>query len=534
MKLILFLSSVPLISFFVTSDLPHTHDGPVHLARMAAYYKALVDWQILPRWAGDLNYGYGLPLFNFIYHTPYLVSSLFLALGVGLVTTFKLVMAISYLAAGVFMYQFAKAFFKNENVALVTTVLYQFAPFRLVELAVRGSFGELFTYTFLPLTLLGITRLMESFLPRYLLLTAVGSFLLIISHNSVSLVYFGICIAFSLFFAKKKRVFVIAATALLVGLLLSSFYWLPALFEHKYTYGNLFMKDLYKTHFVPLAPLLFPNITNDPAFHVGGVSVQIGLAQTVALAATVLFFFRKKKDKVLRRLFAFCLLLFAGSVVFMTEISRSAWENIAFLRQFQFPWRFLSVVLLLSALSARFLFEFKWFQKSFPIFLGLAVLATVAFWKPPLGYDRLTNEAQFWNYPLNTTYFGETDLIWSAGPAKRYPNAPAEIVEGKGQVENIMKRSNLHTYTVRAASGVRLVDHTQYFPGWRVYVDRVKVPIEFQDQNWRGLITYIVPEGSHRVKVSFEKSKVQLLGELLSATTLAALALLWIFRKRKI
>src|SRR3990167_10321031 len=99
--LIVAISCLPFLSFFLTSDIPHTHDGPVHLARMAAYYKALSSGQILPRWASDLNYGYGMPLFNFIYHLPYLLSSLFIFLGINLVTTFQIVLALSYVLSGV-------------------------------------------------------------------------------------------------------------------------------------------------------------------------------------------------------------------------------------------------------------------------------------------------------------------------------------------------------------------------------------------------------------------------------------------------
>lgn len=36
-------SLLPLAGIFATSDLHHTYDGFVHLARMAAYFKALKD-----------------------------------------------------------------------------------------------------------------------------------------------------------------------------------------------------------------------------------------------------------------------------------------------------------------------------------------------------------------------------------------------------------------------------------------------------------------------------------------------------------
>ena len=91
--LVVVISFLPLFSFFITTDLIHTHDGLVHLPRIAAYYKALSDGQIPIRWAGDLNYGYGMPLFNFMYQVPYLIASIFVMLGLGLVNSFKITLS---------------------------------------------------------------------------------------------------------------------------------------------------------------------------------------------------------------------------------------------------------------------------------------------------------------------------------------------------------------------------------------------------------------------------------------------------------
>ena len=90
--LILLFSFLPALIVFRTSLLPHTHDGPVHLARMGAWFKALKAGQVPPRWAADLNYGYGTPILIFIYPWPYFLSTCFLLLGFGLVTSFKIVL----------------------------------------------------------------------------------------------------------------------------------------------------------------------------------------------------------------------------------------------------------------------------------------------------------------------------------------------------------------------------------------------------------------------------------------------------------
>ncbi|MBI3576794.1 hypothetical protein HY086_02010 [Candidatus Gottesmanbacteria bacterium] len=524
--LIFLLSLLPLLSNFITPSLPHTHDGAVHLSRMAAYFKALRDGHILPRWAGDLNYGYGLPLFNFIYHTPYLVSSIFLSLGLSLVMTFKLVISISYILAGVFMYLFARSFFKNEKIAFLVAVFYQFAPFRLVELLMRGSFGELYTYTLLPLTLYTLTKFFAEARVRYFILAAASTGLLIISHNSISLMFFGILVLFILIFSPNKRVSLFCYLALLLGLLLSAFYWIPALAEHRYTYGDLFMKDLFRTHFPPLYQLILPNPFNDVRLQTGGIPVQIGFFHVLALAAALL---------VRKKLAIFCLVITGVAVFFMTKLSLPLWEHLSFLRQFQFSWRLLALINFSSALAAASFFQLSIFKKQwvYPLVVILVIVSTAYYWHPAEGFDKIADEGQFWNYPLNTTYFGETDVIWSAGPALAYPSAQAEVIDGKGTVNNFSKKTQVHAYSVSARTDVRLVDHTQYFPGWRVYVDGAKVPIQFQDANWRGQLTFAIPRGEHRVKVSFEETPLRLAADSLSIATLGTLGLSYLLWRNK-
>ncbi|MGH7246391.1 MAG: hypothetical protein ACREGI_05680, partial [Candidatus Levyibacteriota bacterium] len=147
--LVIFLSVLPFISFFLTSNLPHTSDGIPHLARIAAYYKELTRGQFPVRWAGDLNFGYGSPIFVFFTPLPYMIGSILLFLGIGLVLSLKFLFLFSFLLSGIFMYLFAKEFFQDEKMAFLATIFYQFAPFHLVEIVVRGSLGSDYSYSFL-------------------------------------------------------------------------------------------------------------------------------------------------------------------------------------------------------------------------------------------------------------------------------------------------------------------------------------------------------------------------------------------------
>lgn len=534
--LILVISFLPLINIFLTVDFSHTQDGLVHLPRMAAHFKALASGQFPPRWAADLNYGYGMPLFTFIYPLPYFLTSFFIFLGISLVFAFKLVVVLSFLLSGIFMFLFTKEIFKKEKIAFFVTLFYQFAPFRLVEANIRGDIGEIYTYAFLPLVLLGLALLFKKFKYRYFFLTSVAVALLILSHNSISLVFFIVAFGFILFFARNLGHLIVGSLALTMGLALSIFYWLPALYEHKFTHGDLFMRNVYKEYFTPFYKMILPNFFNSHSLNMGDVPVQIGVFHLgVLIFSLFILCWVKKLDKNFKKIILFSWLIVLVALFFTQGISAILWEKISFLRQFQFPWRFLAPIVFASSLISASIFYLPKIAKSnllYGIVLALMIFSTIFYWRTPFGYDKIKEE-DYWNYPLTTTYYGETDVIWSAGPAQSYPKGRVEVIGGEGEITSFVKKGNLQSFTVQAKTDIQLVSHTQYFPGWKVYVDGKPTSIQFQDPNWRGLITFNVPRGGEEVKIIFEETRLRLASDLISLVTLSALLFIGILKLRK-
>lgn len=529
--LVLILSTIPLLYFIFNPLLFHTHDGLVHIPRIAAFYKALADGQFPVRWAGDLNYRYGMPLFNFIYQVPYFIASFFVFLGLGLAWSFKITLALSFLLSGVFAYLFGQSFFQDSRKAFLFAICYQFFPFRFIELLVRGSFGEVYTYTFLPLVLFGLSSTLQKPTRLSIVCTILGTVLLILSHNAVSLLFFVVCTGFIVFFRKKKVGVVSSVVGLILGLLVSCFYWLPAIVEHKYTYGDLFMKSLYIEHFAPFFNFFLPNFTNSSSLQTGGISVWIGLIHTLIIFISVWMLVQKKLNGGEKSVAWFGLLCVGVALFFMQPISRLLWESIALLRQFQFPWRFLAVVGFGTSLLIVVFIKYVKNQNIYFLLIACIVFSTVFYWRPSLGYDKI-DEDYYWNFPLNTTYYGETDVIWSAGPAKTYAKEPVEFVSGKGDITAYTKKSSIHTFNVQADVDSYLLDNTQYFPGWKVLVDGKPVSIQFQDVNWRGLITFPVAKGNHTVRVVFGESKLRQIADAVSLLGLVV-TILVLYKKPK-
>jgi len=522
--LIVAISLIPFISVFSDTRMIHTHDGPMHLARAPAYYKALTGGQILPRWAGNLNYSYGMPLFNFYYHMPYLIASAFIALGTNLTVSFKLTMLVSFILSGVGMYLFSEAFFKDRRKALLTAVLFQFAPFHLTDMVVRGNSGEMLAMSFFTFALWGIWKLLKQAHSRkYFVFTGVATALMILSHSAISLMYFGILVCFIPVFSTENSARKRAYLSLGLGLLLTAFYWIPVLLERRYTYGDYYTKDFYTAQMTPLWRFFIPNLTNDARLQTGGVDISFGLMQTFALGTGVLLLVRKRLAENEKRIVLFTAGLTLFSTLLMTTASFFLWKHISILRAFQFPWRFLSIpVFALALLGGTVLIRKRTPSYLFAVFIITALCTGIVYLKPPLGFDRI-NEEYFWNYPLDTTFFGETNLRWSAGHESKYPEKPVEVIGGVATVSGLTKNEIKHVYTIAADTDTWIRDNTQYYPGWRVYDGTMKVPIEFQDPNNRGIITYRLTPGMHHITVSFGETPLRAFAEIITVSTIIAI-----------
>src|SRR3989344_8942000 len=76
---------------FYRDGFPLTHDGQDHIARIANFYQNLQEGVFIPRWAGNLNWGYGHPILMFLYPLPSYTAFVFLFLGISLIGSVKLV-----------------------------------------------------------------------------------------------------------------------------------------------------------------------------------------------------------------------------------------------------------------------------------------------------------------------------------------------------------------------------------------------------------------------------------------------------------
>lgn len=486
-SLILFILSLLPLFDLVQPGLPITHDSQDHVARIANFYQSLSEGNIIPRWAGNLNWGFGHPILMFLYPLPSYVASLFHFVGFSFIDSTKLIFAVSYVASIFAMYLWARDRWGKLS-GFVAAMLYGFAPYRFVDLYVRGAIGEHVAFIFPPLILWSLDR------KRWIVL-ALSVAGLILSHNAVSLMFAPIIVLYVLY---RRRSFL----PIILGLLLSTFFWVPALFEGKYTLRDIVTREDFSSRFINISDLFYSSGN--------GISKEFGVVGLlIVIAAAVLFF--RRREKFLGGVLAVLVI----SIFLMLSVSQPIWQMVKILQKFQFPWRFLHLSVFCIAVLGGFVISKVKNQLQIAIIIAVGLLVTTYSMWSAKDY-RVYPESFFTGIYRSTTDTGESSPIWSVRFMEHEPADPIEVIEGNAQVELGVRNTTRREYKVAASTRSRLLENTLYFPGWQVLVDGQQVPIEFQDPSHRGLMTFFVEPGLHHISVRFTRTRLRLFSELLT------------------
>lgn len=545
---IILISLVGIYPLFSTGFYPF-HDEP-QIANLYQMIRILKDGQFPPRWAPDMSFNYGYPLFNFYYQLPFYLGSFFnLVLGFSLVQSLKLVFLLSLPLSGISFFFLAKKYFPVLG-AFGASLLYMFTPYRAVDLYVRGAVGELWSFVFMPLVLLSFINLTEERKTKNLIFAGLSLAGLILSHNLSAIVFLpfvGIfCLVLILSDENKFYRFVSSFFGLILGLGLSAYYWLPAVLEKRYVQTGTPFNPI--DHFPFIKQLIIPSWGYGASLWgpYDGMSFQIGLVNIAGVLLAVIFFFllRRNLKKEIKFLFGFILFSLFFVLFLMNIRSLFIWNIIPLGDYVQFPWRLLMLATLFSSILIGFLGLFKnRFLKFLPLFFGItSILITWNYFKP----EKIINVDD--EYYLNRFFAaqsveGETKIvsnqyfnysedylpltIWTKERPKYLPVSKIELK--KGQVFYTENHTNLIKAKVEAPEETLMTVNNYYFPGWKIFVDgkEQKIGVDMVSGNMRVLL----PQGEHNVEVIFKNTLVRTIANFLSAFSLALIVFLLTIKK---
>lgn len=536
------------ISIVKTGFFPIQDDMQVF--RLHQMDKCFLDRQIPCRWIPDAGYQYGYPLYNFYTPFVYYLGEIFHLVGFGFIDSIKILFGLGFILAGIFMYLLVKEFF-GPLPAIVSSLLYTYAPYKAQEVYVRGSLSEFWISVFFPLVLWSIYKLIKSEKNKYLFWFSFSFGLLFLTHNLLSFVFLPIIIFWTVYWLvmeKKLSFWKKLFPGFLLGIGLSAFFLLPLIFERKFVHIDTLTGGYfdYRQHFVSIKQLFFDNRWGYGSSALGStddLSLSTGIIHwIVGLIAVLISFLNLKKNKKLSML----IILFGFIDVFVLflihEKSSFIWSIVTPLRWIQFPWRFLSIsVFLLSFMSAAAVYFAKKFKYVFAILIiGGIFIFNLNFFKPIKWLDISDNEklsGDLWEKELTSSIFDYLPIYAKLPPSEKAPNLP-EVLEGEVEIENYSKGSNFQTGKLNVIKDSTIRLPLFDFPGMTVYLNGQKVSHVNDncdnEEYCLGLITFNAGKGEYLLKVKLENTPVRLIGNILSIVSVVAVLYILVKKDEKI
>jgi len=559
-----------LLTFCAFALMPLTAPGyfsRAHDARHSVYFlrmfdAALRDGAWYPRWAADMTFGYGYPLWLILAPIPFFVGEAFHLIGFDFVSAVKIVDGLAVFGSALTMYLFA-ARVLGKHAGLVAAVAYVYVPYHLVDLYVRAAQAELVAFVFPPLIFWAFHELITTCRARYVPLAALAYAGLILSHISMAVIFtpvIGLYLLF-LFIARPMtddrrpldvsrftlHVSLFTLFSLLLALGLSAIFWLPVLFEQRYLTSDPFIGGFfnYRKHFLNAQQLFSPFWGYGYAGEYGTdqFSLQLGL---VPLLLAFVALFARTQDEVCAHI-----VLFASIVVVMVlamlPIAAPLWEPFATIIAFvQFPWRLLIVTAFaLAFLSGAALHAFS---EETRVAMWAIVLLIVVVSYP---YTQPQHTEAVFSLPAQMEFElkeGELlgDTVWMTGDrpkdsplVEQYLNGEplrkAIALDEHARVETLRSEGHSTKLRVESDAPARVLVYTRYFPGWIARIEQQHLKIEPYGE--QGLILVHVPAGSHIVTLRFEDTPIRQIGALVSLVallvTLGWLGWTWHWQNRK-
>lgn len=541
----LFFILILVFSFFAFKPLLNNGFFPIHddtqVARTYEMTKALKDGMFPVRWSQDLGYGFGYPIFNFYDPLPYYVSGTISFLGFDALFSTKLMVILAILLSGFSMYLLSKEFFGKEG-AIFSSLLYILAPFHSVEVYVRGDFAENFAYAFIPLLFYGLLKIHKNYSWKYVIITAISYAGVILSHNLTAMMvspFVLLFISYLVFRERKNRLgnLIKLSLGLFIGVLLSAFYSLPAIFEMKYTdvLSQVGGGANFRDHFACLSQLWISQwgYGGSTKGCIDGLSFMIGkyhiFLSVILFLVSIFFLFSRKYSKKLKseketlNFIIFLFLSFLLSVFFMLDISRPVWELIKPMELFQYPWRFLILAsFFASFIGGGLFFLLKKLIKNKNTYYLLVLITCVFMVFVSLKFF-VPQEILSKN---SSDYTSKHALNWEASKiSDEYLPKDFRVPEAEFQIPDI---SNLTTKELSIKILERKTQYTKldldvvmegnyilplsYFPAWKAKIDGKEVEIK---KGTRGSIVNF-PKGKHILEVSFVQTPIEKIANIAS------------------
>ena len=346
--IIILIASIFVCIPLMSKNIDMTYDdGIQHICRLIGTFQSLQDGEtaIMSNLCNGFGYSWNLfysPL------TAYL-PLIFKILGVSFATCIKLFMFLVVFLSGYFIYLFTKKLTKNNNIAIVASIFYILAPYRITDMYIRNALAELTSFVFLPLVFLGLYNLFnvledkedyknkrQIYIP--LIIGAAG---LVLTHTVITMytaIFALIYVLININKLKDKKLLKILLLSALLVLIITSFFWAP-LIELKnsadyevFKEGRMERTEVLIAYKLDFYRLFFTKNTDYMIY-------EIGIITLLGLVLTPLVIKKIKQEKYYK---TYLFMLISGIICCIMTLKIFPFEHLpSTLKMLQFTFRLL-------------------------------------------------------------------------------------------------------------------------------------------------------------------------------------------------
>lgn len=538
----IFLLLIPSFNRLIHKGFFPTQDY-IYVARIYQMDKSLKDGQFPVRWVPDFRYGE--PLFNFYAPLPYYAGSFVHTFDISFLDTAKVLYAIGFVLSFVSMYFLGKELWGKTG-GLISAFVYLYAPYRALDVYVRGDLSESWVFIFFPLIFLGALKLSNKVNGKNIAFLALSLAGLFYTHNVMTMLiapFFVLWTAFLVWRKKNTKLLYPLVFASVLGVGLAASFLLPAFFEKSFI-QTAHLTDGYfdfRAHFVETRQFFSTFWGYGASTWLGddGMSFQLGTLQWITVGITsILLIIKRKKAKKDGNLYLliFLLALFLASLFLQHNKSTLIWINVPLLQYVQFPWRFMAISTFLAAVVSGALVYFLPKAKYF-IFTAL-VISLIS-----VNYNYFRFES-YYDDSVDAHYISAETLSKDDRLPKDYLPVWVKVRKnekltlptpksGKAKVANYSAKSDSAVFDLFVEEDAMIQVPITYFPGWTVKLNGQKVKLE--EPSELGLIKFAAPVGEYKVHVYFGNTFLRTLGNAISLVSIFLIVyLMFIFKNKHV
>lgn len=357
------------------------HDGLFHINRLEGIVKAFEDGQFLTKVYPYTNNGYGYAVSLFYCDLLLYPFAIIYKLGVPLITSY-VAMIIFYSSFSIFamMWASSKIFKKHSIAPYISTLLFSFCNYRILDIYVRNALGEILATCFVPFAFYALYSIFIEKEDKWISL-GISFAGIAITHNITLLIYgiyyFILFITFIIINRNKEDILKITATSFkgaLLAILLSSFYLIP-LIEQITSQKFLSTQNYFVQYDIASTALSLKEILS-----MSFINIDLHSGPNLGTIITILpllYFFQKNKNKNITSLIVIYILsnlCLAGYISFIFDIE--------FLNITQFVWRLYMFLFPLTVFLATYVLiniNKKAYYLIVPLFLATTIFSQYRF-----------------------------------------------------------------------------------------------------------------------------------------------------------